>query len=85
MTLLLEIHHQYQCLPHAHDKPSKTIALHLLATFIPMSNTSHSKQEPKLQHGVGQKSRSKSYGSRTPLPSKKQQVHDYVDYAPPNA
>jgi hypothetical protein len=62
-TLLLESQHQYQCLPHAHDKPSKTIALHLLAAFIPMSNTSHSEQEQKLQHGANQKSRSKSYGS----------------------
>jgi hypothetical protein len=72
-------------LPQVYNKPSKTIALHLLATFIPTPNTSHSKQEPKLQHGANQKSRSKSYGSRTPTPSKKQQVHDNVDYALPNA
>jgi hypothetical protein len=57
----------------------------MLATFIPTPNTSHSEQKPELQHGANRKSRSKSYGIGTPSPSKKQKVHDYVDYALPNA
>ncbi len=55
--------------------PTTNQARQLLCTrltpILPCPKPFHSEKEPKLQHGVNQKSRSKSYGSWTPSPSKK--------------